>query len=97
MENVTQQNAALVEEVTAATLAFEEEAKRLAAEVGRFQIARGEGGSEAIATTAATGIERSRPIARRVAQIAAARPPDAPGGERGGDRAGRRGAAGRTR
>jgi len=43
MEQVTQQNAALVEQVTAATLSFEEEAKRLAAAVGRFRIAGAEG------------------------------------------------------
>jgi methyl-accepting chemotaxis protein len=36
---VTQQNAALVEQVTAATLSFEEEAKRLTASVGRFKFA----------------------------------------------------------
>jgi len=39
MEQVTQQNAALVEQVTAATLSFEEEAKRLTASVGRFRVA----------------------------------------------------------
>jgi methyl-accepting chemotaxis protein len=38
---VTQQNAALVEEVTAATLAFEEESKRLSGAVSRFKIAGG--------------------------------------------------------
>ena len=37
LESVTQQNAGLVEETTAATLAFEEEAGRLTAAVGRFK------------------------------------------------------------
>jgi len=94
MENVTQQNAALVEEVTAATLAFEEESKRLSGAVSRFKIAGGAGGSAVIAAAAAAGIERARPVARRVARIAAA---PAPGRERGADRAGGPGAAGRTR
>src|SRR5262245_8621948 len=40
LESVTQQNAGLVEETTAATLAFEEEAGRLTAAVGRFKFAR---------------------------------------------------------
>jgi methyl-accepting chemotaxis protein len=39
MESVTQQNAALVEQATAATLAFEEEAKRLNESVSRFKLA----------------------------------------------------------
>jgi methyl-accepting chemotaxis protein len=38
MEMVTQQNAALVEEATAATLSFEEEAKRLNQAVARFKV-----------------------------------------------------------
>jgi methyl-accepting chemotaxis protein len=38
MEAVTQQNAALVEETTGATLSFEEQATRLAAAVSRFKL-----------------------------------------------------------
>jgi methyl-accepting chemotaxis protein len=38
MESVTQQNAALVEEAAAATLSFEEEARRLSQAVGRFRL-----------------------------------------------------------
>jgi methyl-accepting chemotaxis protein len=37
MESVTQQNAALVEQVGAATLSFEEEAKRLTEAANRFK------------------------------------------------------------
>ena len=57
MENVTQQNAALVEEVTAATLAFEEESKRLSGAVSRFKIA---GDAQPI-TAEPRGRIRSRP------------------------------------
>jgi methyl-accepting chemotaxis protein len=39
MEGVTQQNAALVEQATAAILSFEEEANRLAAAVSKFKLA----------------------------------------------------------
>jgi methyl-accepting chemotaxis protein len=39
LESVTQQNASLVEETTAATLAFEEETNRLAATVKQFNFA----------------------------------------------------------
>jgi methyl-accepting chemotaxis protein len=38
---VTQQNAALVEQATASTLAFEEQAARLFSAIDRFRIARG--------------------------------------------------------
>jgi methyl-accepting chemotaxis protein len=38
LENVTNQNAALVEETTATTLAFESEAQRLSAAVSRFKL-----------------------------------------------------------
>jgi methyl-accepting chemotaxis protein len=41
MEGVTQQNAALVEQATASTLAFEEQAAHLFAAIDRFRIARG--------------------------------------------------------
>jgi methyl-accepting chemotaxis protein len=40
LEGVTQKNAALVQETTGATLAFEEEARRLTAAAGRFKFAR---------------------------------------------------------
>ena len=40
MEGVTQQNAALVEQATAAILSFEDQANRLAAAVSRFKLAR---------------------------------------------------------
>jgi methyl-accepting chemotaxis protein len=40
LENVTQQNAALVQQTTATTLAFEGEAQRLTAAVGRFKFSR---------------------------------------------------------
>jgi methyl-accepting chemotaxis protein len=40
LENVTHQNAALVEETTATTLAFEGEAQHLTAAVGRFRFSR---------------------------------------------------------
>jgi methyl-accepting chemotaxis protein len=39
MDNVTQQNAALVEEATASSLAFEEEAKKLSEAVSKFKLA----------------------------------------------------------
>jgi methyl-accepting chemotaxis protein len=39
MEGVTQQNAALVEKVTAGTLAFEEQAANLIAAIERFKLA----------------------------------------------------------
>jgi methyl-accepting chemotaxis protein len=39
MEAVTQQNAALVEQATAAILSFEEEANRLGSAVGHFKLA----------------------------------------------------------
>jgi methyl-accepting chemotaxis protein len=42
MEGVTQQNAALVEQATAATLSFEEEAKRLTRAVGTFNFSAAE-------------------------------------------------------
>jgi methyl-accepting chemotaxis protein len=42
MEGVTQQNAALVEQATAATLSFEEEAKRLTQAVGTFNFSAAE-------------------------------------------------------
>jgi methyl-accepting chemotaxis protein len=72
MENVTQQNAALVEEVTAATLAFEEEAKRLSGAVSRFKIA----GAQPIAAPAPkAALVQPRPVARpEVAQARARRP-----------------------
>jgi methyl-accepting chemotaxis protein len=38
MEGVTQQNAALVEQAAAATLSFEEEARRLTQAVSRFEL-----------------------------------------------------------
>jgi methyl-accepting chemotaxis protein len=88
MEQVTQQNAALVEQVTAATLSFEEESKRLAEAVARFSIARGERGN----AVTARGIEAPKAITRRVAQITAARTPAQ--GE--GRSAGRRGTEGKT-
>lgn len=47
MEKMTQQNAALVEQVTAATLSFEEQAQRLHQGVSRFKLAAG--GDDAIA------------------------------------------------
>ena len=40
LEHVTHQNAALVQETTATTLAFEGEAQRLTAAVGRFKFSR---------------------------------------------------------
>jgi methyl-accepting chemotaxis protein len=40
MESATQQNAALVEQVTASTLAFEEQAAHLVAAIQRFKLAR---------------------------------------------------------
>jgi methyl-accepting chemotaxis protein len=57
MEQVTQQNAALVEQVTAATLSFEEEAKRLAAAVNRFKIAGTEDATSLIAPVPRAGVE----------------------------------------
>jgi methyl-accepting chemotaxis protein len=41
MDSVTQQNAALVEQATAATLSFEEQAQQLAGAVARFGLAGG--------------------------------------------------------
>jgi methyl-accepting chemotaxis protein len=70
MENVTQQNAALVEEVTAATLAFEEESKRLSGAVSRFKIA---GAAQPIAAPAAPA-PRAQPAQPRLAQQPAPTP-----------------------
>jgi methyl-accepting chemotaxis protein len=71
MEQVTQQNAALVEQVTAATLSFEEEAKRLTASLSRF---RNAGSAQPVAAPARLGpmLAAVPPRAQRAEQPIAA-------------------------
>jgi len=70
MEHVTQQNAALVEQVTAATLSFEEEAKRLTEAVSRFKFADVEGESSVMSAASGTELEAAKSLRRRIAQAA---------------------------
>ena len=73
MESVTQQNAALVEQATAATLSFEEEARRLSGAVSRFKIA---GGAQQVAPAPKAAVVQPRPVARPEAAQARARRPE---------------------
>jgi hypothetical protein len=61
---VTQQNAALVEQVTAATLSFEEEARRLTASVGRLKFAS-RAGTRPAAAAARPAPARPAPVQRQ--------------------------------
>jgi len=69
MEGVTQQNAALVEQATASTLAFEEQATILIAATSQFSLS-----GHAEAGRAEAGAPASRPAAARPALRAAAAP-----------------------
>jgi hypothetical protein len=83
METVTQQNAALVEEATAATASFEEEAGRLSEAVARFKFTAAERAS-AGAGAAPSALPSGTP-----AQVLAFKPKArvAPGGKEGQTRA----------
>jgi methyl-accepting chemotaxis protein len=75
METVTQQNAALVEEAAAATLSFEEEARRLSQAVGRFRLTQAAGPAAAAATVAplrAPAKPATRPLPARLRPAVAA-------------------------
>jgi methyl-accepting chemotaxis protein len=86
LEGVTQQNAALVEEASAASLTFQEQADRLRELVARFKIAEGAVSAAPVARPAApqkptpaplpkadAGV-RARPLPRKAAAAAAAAP-----------------------
>jgi methyl-accepting chemotaxis protein-1 (serine sensor receptor) len=76
MDNVTQQNAALVEEAAAASRSMEEQGEQLNGVVGFFRVLEGVGGGAGVAGTAAVASVasdgREKPAVTRRAVVAAA-------------------------
>ncbi|WP_051980638.1 methyl-accepting chemotaxis protein [Burkholderia sp. 9120] len=74
MDNVTQQNAALVEEAAAASKSMEDQGKQLNEVVAFFQILSGEGGGGSVSSSHREAPRRAvmAPPARRVAHASAA-------------------------
>jgi hypothetical protein len=67
-----------VEQVTAATLSFEEEANRLAAAVSQFKFADVGGASSVMGGASGSGLEAAKPLPRRIAQAAVLATSEAP-------------------
>ncbi|PKB20156.1 methyl-accepting chemotaxis protein [Janthinobacterium sp. 64] len=69
MDEVTQQNAALVEEAAAASQSMQEQASKLASVVGAFKLAHGQGSAAQHGTPARTVAAAQRPAARKAAPL----------------------------
>jgi hypothetical protein len=74
MDQVTQENAALVEEATAATKAMDDQCRRLIEAVAVFRLEGGAARHAPAAPPATVAVPRARPLPARLTEAAPPRP-----------------------